>query len=73
MLQTVKKGRKAKYPWDQWMDGKEHVVRFGEDFDCQPNSFAMLVRYHARQASRVIEMSVDLEEGRVSFVFKGRR
>lgn len=36
------------YPWDEWLDGNEHVLRQGEDFDCQPRSMIVAIQRAAR-------------------------
>jgi len=38
-LKENRAGRPAKYPWDEWMDGKTHVVTMGTDFDSEPKVF----------------------------------
>lgn len=68
----VKKGRPAKYPWPELMDGEEHTFKHGEDFDCLPQSFGMGVRYTARRNHMDCEVSVDQDEGLVHFRFLRR-
>lgn len=41
-------GRPTRYPWDQWTDGSERVLREGEDFKCMAESFVLLARRTAR-------------------------
>lgn len=44
----TKLGRPTRYPWDEWTDGKERVLREGENFSCMAESFALLCRRTAR-------------------------
>jgi hypothetical protein len=49
-------GRPAKYPWDLWIDGQEHFLREGDDFDSTAESFVILVRRTARTRGIPVEV-----------------
>jgi hypothetical protein len=44
----VRLGRPTSYPWTDWTDGKERVLREGEDFKCMAESFVILARRTAK-------------------------
>lgn len=44
----VRLGRPARYPWDEWTDGQERLLREGEDFTSMAESFVLLCRRTAR-------------------------
>jgi hypothetical protein len=58
-MQKAKLGRKPIYDWDKLVDGKPHEFTHGADFDCDPSSFAALVRHTAKRRGRKVEVSVD--------------
>ena len=41
-------GRPARYPWNEWTDGKERLLREGQDFFSMAESFVLLCRRTAR-------------------------
>lgn len=41
------------YPWDEWCDGDEWVIRRGEDFDCTPKSMVGHLRQMAYSSPTV--------------------
>lgn len=47
---TSHRGRPAKYPWDEWADGKVRRLVQGEHFPCSVASFRALV--HKTASSR---------------------
>ena len=52
----VRLGRPTRYPWDEWTDGKERVLKEGDDFTCMAESFVLLARRTARV--RGLELAV---------------
>lgn len=42
------RGRPAKYPWADWLDGRVHRLKQGEDFEIKPISFRALVHRTAK-------------------------
>lgn len=45
---TPFRGRRAMYPWEQWMDGSAWRIRRGEDFQVSAESMAQHIRNRAR-------------------------
>lgn len=44
LTEVPRTGRPAKYPWDEWFDGRTHVLVQGEDYDADgPKSFRSTV------------------------------
>ena len=41
--------RRRSYPWDQWANGKWWHLKPGEDFDCKPVSFPVILNAYARR------------------------
>jgi hypothetical protein len=41
-------GRPTLYPWDEWTDGQERILKEGDDFKCMAESFVLLVRRTAK-------------------------
>lgn len=39
----------ARYPWDEWLDGDEHVLHLGVDFFCAPRSMIVAIQRAARR------------------------
>jgi hypothetical protein len=44
----IRLGRPTSYPWDDWTDGQERVLREGKDFKCMAESFVILARRTAK-------------------------
>lgn len=53
----VRLGRPPRYPWDEWSDGRERVLREGQDFLCMAESFVLLCRRTARIRSMQVTVS----------------
>jgi hypothetical protein len=65
-----KGGRKAKYPWDKWMDGDWHTVKRGVDFLQPLESFrSMLYGHAARKDMQVMTQIVSRQHGTLEFCF----
>jgi hypothetical protein len=47
-LRKIRLGRPATYPWDEWTDGRERLLREGQEFTCMAESFVLLARRTAR-------------------------
>ena len=41
------RGGAAKYPWDEWMDGRIYEIKQGVDFDGKPAPFRAYLYQHA--------------------------
>jgi hypothetical protein len=41
-------GRPTRYPWKEWIEGPERVLKEGADFSCMAESFVLLARRTAR-------------------------
>jgi len=65
-----KPARRAKYPWDEWMDGEWHDIQEGRDFHVPLESFrAQLYIKAARANMQVQTMVVSRREGILTFCF----
>lgn len=57
-----RRGRRDKYPWDQWMDkaksGDLILVR-GTQFPCQSHGMAQLIRKQAAKRNLVVHIQID--------------
>jgi hypothetical protein len=61
------RGRKPKYPWKKWFDGRNHVLIQGEDYEAEsPKSFRSTVYSAARR------MGVDVETAILEYEETGR-
>lgn len=49
-------GRPAKYPWARWLNGTEHLILPGADFDGTLESMRQQVYTHARKKGIVVEI-----------------
>jgi hypothetical protein len=47
--------RSDPYPWDKWLDGRIHLLTYGEDFLRDPNSFIRVARTSANRGSATRE------------------
>lgn len=61
---------KTKYPWDQWLDGREHTLKYGVDYHCKLRGLVSL----ARRAGNLRGMKVNVMDlgGSVIIRAKGR-
>lgn len=50
---------REKYPWDEWFDGREHVIRRGVDFDFTPFKFTRQIRVKARNSGLYVSVRAD--------------
>jgi len=50
-------GRPTRYPWDEWTDGEERILREGDDFTCMAESFVLLARRTARVRGLTVSVS----------------
>ena len=66
------KGRQAKYPWDEWIDGKTRKIVQGEDFTCKVPSMQTLLRDTARFNNMSVRTSVTDEGKAIVFRFSER-
>jgi len=69
----VKRGRRAKYPWESWLGKKGDTQEFRRDihFFCEPHSFAIQVRQAAKRAS--VRVSVGIVGDHVGITNLGKR
>ena len=54
----VRLGRPSSYPWDEWTDGQERLLREGEDFTSMAESFTALCRRTARVRGLQVAISM---------------
>lgn len=54
-------GRKPKYDWDRWLDGRARRLYAGRNFDCKPDSFATMFWRECRKRGLVSKTWVDHE------------
>jgi len=55
-----KPGRPPKYPWDRWLKRKGlTTLEKGKDFDCQVQSFVLMVYNQASRRNLKVSVSVD--------------
>lgn len=52
------RGRPPKYDWSRWLDGKQWVLKRGNDFDCSPVSLTTLARTTARKQGKAVKCNV---------------
>jgi hypothetical protein len=61
-----KRGRPAKYPWDEWLNGQVWALKFGEDIPEKDKltNFRLLGRHHAsrRKLKLATQVSLDGQE-----------
>jgi hypothetical protein len=57
-------GRPAKYPWDEWLDGRIWVLRRGEDFACDVETIRSGAKKRLRKKGMTIRTRIH-EEGDV--------
>jgi hypothetical protein len=48
----LQRGKQSTYPWDEWADGEEHVVKYPDDFDCMPNTLITNIRNRASKMKK---------------------
>lgn len=60
--------RGARYPWEQWTNGKAWRATQGADFQCSVEGFAAVIYSHARRRGLRVTVSV-LVDGCVDFQF----
>jgi len=60
---TKKGGRRPKYPWQVWLDGRQRELTPGSDFRTTIESMENLIRITAKR--RGIKVSVFHENGRL--------
>ena len=58
------KGRR-KYPWDEWFDGRTHMLTKGEHFHCKPETMAHAARDAGRRRKLDVDASYNFETGNV--------
>lgn len=61
------RGRRSKYPWEEWMDGEVHTAKAEVDFTCSIPSFVTGVHIKAKTNGMRAETSTSGDV--VSFVF----
>lgn len=67
-------GRPPRYPWDEWTDGQERVLREGQEFRSMAESFVLLCRRTARVRGLQVTastMSVPLNTSPISVEVNG--
>lgn len=57
-MKTRAKPHGNRYPWDDWLDGRERKIRRGVDFDCEPASMGVIVRLAARRRAVCVSVYV---------------
>lgn len=71
MSNTAKRpGRPAKYDWDSLVDGSQHVLFQGSDFDSELPSFRALVHSTAHRRGKKVATSIDTRNKSVTFTFR---
>jgi hypothetical protein len=60
-------GRKAKYPWSEWTDGRVWILKQGEDFDVSPLAMRSLIYTRATKNGMSATTRVRGEELRFQF------
>lgn len=60
-LEPIRSSTKARYPWTEWLDGKQRRLVKGEDYLCSTQSMQCYAYSKARE--RGIRVSVSIEFG----------
>lgn len=63
------RGRSKLYPWDDWKDGKTHILTRGQDFEVPVDVFLKQARSRARGDRFYFSGSI-IDDDRVSVVFR---
>lgn len=62
-----KRGRKPKYPWEEWVDGTLRTIKRGEDFDVQV--FVMQSQLHTYAAKNGFKVETETSDDLLTFRF----
>ena len=61
-------GRKQRYPWSNWSDGKERVLIQGKNFDTKPACMVSAIYAYAKRSGMIATTTV--KGKRVTFSLK---
>lgn len=61
---------RARFPWDEWMDGQIYEAVEGKDFHSPPNSFTAQLRKKAEVAEKKVKYSIQNTEKPVLVIFQ---
>lgn len=61
--------RRTKYPWEKWMDGKEHIAVHGKDFTCGIPSFVTLLHQKVGRFENVSHVETNVQGTKVVFMY----
>jgi hypothetical protein len=65
------RGRRVKYPWDEWLDGSTWQITPGEDFACIAESFRRVAGAAARRQGGHARTSIENGSFFLQFVRDG--
>lgn len=63
----VQLGRPPKYPWTVWLDGEEHVIQKGVDFEQPAVNFQTSLHVKARMKG--IKVTTAIDGDKITFRF----
>jgi hypothetical protein len=56
------RGRKSKYPWDEWADGQIRRLVQGEDFDVKLETIIQSAYHHAKKNGVKVKVTKDSDK-----------
>jgi hypothetical protein len=63
---AARRGRPARYPWDEWLDGQARELEHGQDFTIDRESFRKSAQIIARRRGLTLKTSVPRESRTVN-------
>lgn len=66
------KDARIKYPWDEWLDGREVVLRPGKDFTCSIRSMIVWTYSVAAKRKKRVSINEDIRRGSVVLILVAR-
>jgi hypothetical protein len=64
LTQVPKHGRRPKYPWAEWFDGRTHILEQGVDYDAEsPKAFRSTIYSAASRLKVTVETRIMPVEG----------